>query len=381
MELNLSEQTVECSDRFYIYTSVSDIRFDLQRFSAESEGRTEKPSEHKKRKAREEGRAPLSKDLPGSLITVVCFAVIYALGKYFFEIMYNNMQFILSNSSTINILESASFGELLIKPCLQIFLPIAAVAFIVGILSNYGQIGFKFTPKAIKPDFKKISPNIFKFFKNQVFSPTGFFNLAKSLVKVGIIGVVSYLTIHGNLDKLLALIEEHNVMLAFIQVCKIAFGLIIKASIIMALFSIVDVFFTRKQYEEQLKMKKEEVKSRINQMYQELLSREKQLKAVPEADVVITNPTHFAVALRYNNKIENAPRVIAKGQDNFAQQIKKVARDNGIFLYENVPLARRLYKEVKVGEEIPPEVFGFVLTAYRLAAEYNLSRHQETVDA
>jgi flagellar biosynthetic protein FlhB len=116
------------------------------------------------------------------------------------------------------------------------------------------------------------------------------------------------------------------------------------------------------------------VRMRLRQMYQTLLSQRRMLEEVPKADVVITNPTHFAVALRYDKYIDDAPRVIAKGKDRFAQKIKEIARMNDIFMYENVDLARRLFDEVEVNDIIPKAMYSLVIIAYKLAMEHDNRR-------
>ncbi|MCG8572413.1 MAG: flagellar biosynthesis protein FlhB [Spirochaetes bacterium] len=367
-----------------IFQLPQDFVFDLQRFaSAEAEGRTEKATEHKKRKAREEGRVALSKDIPAAFVALLTFGVIFLLARYFFKTITDTFYFVYQNLATINIRQNDFTTEAFLQPLAKIFIPIAFITFFSAAFSNYMQIGFKFTPKAIKPDLKKISPNIFKFLKKQVFSITGGFNLVKSIIKVVIIGSLAFITIYGNFDKLLSLIYYVNVYEAFIFVVKVAFNMVMKILLVMLLFAFVDYLFVRWQYEEQLKMKKQEikeeqkelygdpqVKSRLRQMYQNILSQKKMLKEVPEADVVITNPTHFAIALKYIAAVDEAPRVIAKGQDRFALEIKKVALENDVFVYENPPLARSLYKEVEVNQIIPREMYSFVINAYKLSYEY-----------
>ncbi len=365
------------------------FEFDLQKFaSAESEGRTEKATEHKKKKAREEeGKVPLSKELPSSLVTLFAFLVLYFLGNYSFQILYETTQYTIKNIFTLNLNEAKIYYDLFLIPVFKIFLPIAITAFIVALLSNYLQIGFKFTPKVIKPDLKKISPNIFKFFKNQVFSISGAFNLFKSLVKVGIVGVVAALTIIGKIEEIINTINEESILNSTIFIFSLCFDLIIKAAIIFLVFSILDILYVRWKYEEELKMKKQEVKEeykemygdphvkqRLREMYNNLLSQKKMLEEVPKADVVVTNPTHYAVALRYNAALENAPRVIAKGKDKLAQKIKEIAKENDIFMYENVMLARTLYNEVELNDIIPVEMYGLVINAYKFAIQYKESK-------
>ncbi|MBN2546212.1 MAG: EscU/YscU/HrcU family type III secretion system export apparatus switch protein [Spirochaetes bacterium] len=375
-ELNILYYDIEIPDDFY---------FDLQRFaSAESEGRTEKATEHKKRKAREEGRVALSKEVPAALITLFCFILIYFMAGYFFDTLKNLFIYVFENIANLDLNDKKLIFDLVIFPFLKIFLPVSLMAYLIAGLSNYLQIGLKFTFKAIKPDFKKVSPNIFKFLKNHVFSVTAFFNLIKSIVKIAIIVTVSYMSIKGNLDEIKKIIFIENIFYSFTIICKIAFSIIFKSTIILLIFSIADILFVKWHFEQSLKMKKEEIKEeykelygdpnvkmRLRRMYQTFLSQKRMLEEVPKADVVITNPIHYAVALHYDKYTDEAPRVRAKGKDNFALKIKKAAIDNEVFVYENPPLARALYNEVEVNDIIPRPMYGLVVNAYKLAMEHN----------
>jgi flagellar biosynthetic protein FlhB len=368
----------EQDDEFFI---PEDFILDLQRFaSSESEGRTEKATEHKKKKSREEGRVALSKEIPSALITLFCFITIYFLASYSMQVFYETFLYVFQNVSRLDITEKSLFFDIFLIPCAKIFLPIGLIAVIIALVSSYGQIGFRVTPKLIKPDFKKISPNIFRFFQKQVFSVTAGFNLVKSLITVSIIIFLTYLTIMGKIEEIKNMMFVESIYYSFLFFSKLCFDLILKTALILIFLSVIDYLFVKWQYEEQLKMKKQEVKEeykelygdpnvrgRLRQMYQMLLSQKKMLKEVPRSDVVITNPTHYAVALKYDSVVDEAPRVIAKGKDTFAQQIKKTASDAGIFLYENVPLAQMLYKEVEAGDIIPRTMYGLVIQAYKMA--------------
>ncbi len=366
-----------------IFEIPHDIHFDLQRFaSAESEGRTEKATEHKKRKAREEGRVALSKDLPAALVTLITFIMIYFLAKNIFGTIQNSFIYYFENFDKISINDDNILIDYFLFPFLKVFIPIAATAFISAILSNYMQIGFKITFKSIKPKFSKISPNVIKFLQNQVFSVTGLFNFIKSVVKIGIIGLAAYITISSKIEDIKNILFVDGLLNSAIFISNLIFELVLKVLIILLVFSIIDVIFVRWQYEESVKMKRQEVKeeykelygdpnvrSRLRQMYQTLLSQKKMLEEVPKADVVITNPTHFAVALFYDKFTDEAPRIIAKGKDRFAQKIKEIAKLNNIFMYENVDLARRLFSEVEVNDILPREMYSLVIIAYKLAME------------
>lgn len=375
-------------NEFIEFRIPDNFKLDLQRFaSAEAEGRTEKATEHKKKKARDEGRVSLSKDIPAALVSIITFSAIYMLAKYIFKTIYETFRFIFENLSSLNVVEDGFFMDVVFIPVAKIFIPIAGVAFFIAALSNYMQIGFKFTPKAIKPDFKKINPNVLKFLGKQVFSVQGGFNLIKSIVKVVIIGAAAFITIYGKYEDILGLLHSDNLFRSFTFIVGIAYTIVLRALIIMLIFSISDYFFVKWQYEESLKMKKQEikeegkemygdpqVKSRLRQMYNSIMSQKKQLKEVPNSDVVITNPTHYAVALRYDNMVDEAPRVIAKGKDKFALEIRSIAKEHGIFIYENPPLARSLYAEVEVNDIIPREMYGFVVNAYKLSYDHKRKR-------
>ncbi len=360
------------------------LDFNLQRFaSAESEGRTEKATEHKKRKAREEGRVALSKELPAAIITLFTFLAIYFLSGYIFKIIMETFVFFFENFDKINILEDKIFFDFFLIPFMKIFIPIAITSFITAILSNYMQIGFKVTLKSIKPKFSKISPNIIRFLKNQVFSVTGLFNFIKSIIKIAIIGITAYVTISSNIEELKDMLFVDGIINSTIFISKLFFEIVFKALIILIIFSIFDILFIKWQYEESLKMKKEEIKEeykelygdpnvrmRLRQMYQVLISQKRMLEEVPKADVVITNPTHYAIALFYDKYIDDAPRIKAKGKDRFAQKIKEIAKINNIFMYENIELARKLYDEVEVNQVIPRTMYSLVIIAYKLAVEH-----------
>lgn len=367
------------------YEKNEEFYFDLQRFaSADSEGRTEKASEHKKKKAREEGRVALSKELPSAVITIAAFGVVVILGKYVYRIIRESFCFVFENYHNLSVANPRLYYDVLLKPSAKIFIPMAGMAFIIALITNYGQIGgVKFFSKPLKPDFKRVNPNIFKFLKKQVFSMTGAFNLLKSSIKVIIICAVAFLIVKKNLHEILLLADYESLYEAFIFLIKICIEIIFDVMILILIFSIADILFVKWQYEEELKMKKEEVKqeykdlegdpqvkSKIKEMYRSLLTQRKMLDEVLKADVVITNPTHFAVALRYDQNVDHAPRVIAKGKDKFAQEIKKVAKENDIYLYENVPLARKLYAEVEINEFVPEDLFALVVIAYKFAYQH-----------
>ena len=264
----------------------------------------------------------------------------------------------------------------------KIALPVLLVAFVVAILGNVIQVGFLFTVKPITPDFGRITPRFGRWFQRAFGSNEALFNLAKSVVKVLIIVAIAYLNIRGEIPRITRLVMSPFTV-GVSLVAQIGFRIILEAAIALLAFSAVDYWFQRRQHRESLKMSKQEVKeerkmhegdpltrSRLRERMREIMRRN-MLKAVPKADVVITNPTHFAVALEYNRALMAAPTVVAKGADLVAQKIREVAVENGVPLVENKPLAQALYRDVEIGDVIPEKFYDVMSTI--LAEVYRLN--------
>jgi flagellar biosynthetic protein FlhB len=342
---------------------------DLQWFAAEDEGRTEEPSEYKLRKAREEGRVAKSQELVAAIGLLLPAAAIVILSPYLAKTMRDMVLYFLGLAGKADITTDGGVIALaFFEYFAKLTLPVAAVAVVAAILSNILQVGFLFTAKPITPDFSKIVPHFGQYLKRTMFSVEGLFNLAKSIAKVLIIGFVSYLVIQGEFDKLRTLFEG-PFWPSVSYIFSLAMRLVIIVAVAMLVLAIPDYMFQRRQYMEGLKMTKEEVKEerkmqegdpmvkgRLREMMRELLSRNMAAN-VPKADVVITNPTHFAIALEWDRERMVAPTVTAKGMDEVAQRIKRIAIDNGVPLVENRPLARALYADVEIGDAIPDKYY------------------------
>ena len=236
--------------------------------------------------------------------------------------------------------------------------------------------GFIFSLKPIEPKFSKIVPKFGEYFKKTIFSAKGLFNIAKSFGKVAVICFVGYLYIKKDLFVLIDIIDNGNVAGALGQVAKMAAQILITVAVIFLAISIPDYFIQRHDFMEEMKMTKQEVKeeykemegdpevkSKLQQMQRQLLSQNLR-KAVSESDVVVTNPTHFAVALKYDTTVAESPILNAKGEDNMAQTIKRLARENDIPIVENRPVARELYTNVEVGDIIPDKYFNILAVIY-----------------
>lgn len=260
----------------------------------------------------------------------------------------------------------------------MILAPLFVTALLVGFLSTFLQIGWLFTAQPLIPDLSKLDPikGMGRFF-----SKRSLVEVIKSLLKVGLIGWIAYKTVQGEFDQAL-LLTDMPVDNTILYLAKTSALVMAKVAAIMIALAILDYAFVRWEMEEKMKMTKQEqkeemketegdphIKSKIRSIQQQM-ARRRMMAAVPEADVVITNPTHIAVALKYEAGKMEAPVVLAKGQDLVAEKIREIAREHHVPLVENPPVARLLHSKVEVGHSIPDELFKAV--AEILAYVYSL---------
>ena len=367
------------------------IVIDLQWFAPEDEGRTEDPTEYKLRKAREEGKVAKSADLTSAIILIFCITGLAVFGSSMIEGLRDMMVFFYSNATKMDPASSPEAGMAALRYFLKIALPLAVIAFVAAFAGNVFQVGFKFSAKPVTPDPNKIMPKFGKWFTRSFMSAEAGFNLMKSIVKVIIIGGISFINIRMEFDRLVAFITM-NILQAFSILASIAFRIMLEAAIAMLMFAIADYRFQKKQHIDSLKMSKQEVKeerkmtegdplikSRLRERMRDIMTRD-MMRKIPEADVVITNPTHFAVVMQWDREKAIAPVVTAKGQDNMAFRIRAIAGENDIPIMENKPLARALYAEVEIGDVIPEQYYQamavILAEVYRLRGE----RFEEAVN-
>jgi flagellar biosynthesis protein FlhB len=354
-------------DALYLPVSPSFPAIDLQWFAAEDEGRTEDPTEFKIRKAREEGRIAKSQELNGAIVLLLPVLSLIAFAPWMLKTFTEMLRFYLTRSTTTELTDPVlvtAFFRYFVK----LALPVTLTAMVAGVASNILQNGgFIFSMKPITPQFSKVVPNFGKFF-SRIFSAEGLFNLAKSLVKVAVVAAVAYVSIRNQIPKLVTMLDA-GLWSAVSFIASMTARLLLTASFLFLVISIPDYIFQRRQFMESLKMSKQEVKeeykqmegdplvkSRLRQRMQELLSQNMAVN-VPKADVIITNPTHFAVAIQWDRATMRAPMVTAKGADQLAFRIREIAKENRVPLVENRPLARALYAEVDIGDMIPDEYY------------------------
>ncbi len=361
------------------------FRFDLQLFAAEDEGRTEEPTEYKKRKAREEGKVVKTQELPSALVLLFGFFLIFIISKSIFKNMLQMMEYFLNLiPDVVNSGENVIF---LLKPVLPILIkiiaPILGIVFIAALIGNVIQVGFRFSTKPIQPDLSKINPNPIRFFTKVLFSKQTVMNLGKSVFKIATISIVAFFLVRKDIYGIMRTIDM-GVLQAMSLCFSIAFRLVMVVSGILLILSIPDYFFQRQQHIESLKMTRQELKeerkllegdpllrARMRERQRDY-ARRRMMQEVPEADVVITNPVHYAIALKYEPLKMGAPVCVAKGQDLIAQRIKQIAEENDISIIENKPLARELFRRVEIGDEIPDDLFTAV--AEVIAFVYKLKK-------
>lgn len=364
------------------------LTYDLQRFAKDGPGgeKTEPATAKRLTDARNEGKVAKSREMSSAIELIALFLVLKVFMSFvsenFFQtflVFYNKIPDVVEESvggislRTISIL----FHEVLIT-MLKIMLPFLAIGLIVSFVFGIVQVGWKITTKPLEPKLSKFNPiNGFK----RIFSKDSVFELVKSIVKIGLIVVVAYQCIKGNRNVLFVLYDI-PLMQAIILCGNIILDTGLKISLVYLIVGFADWIYQKHKFKEDMKMTKQEVKDeyknnegdpqikgRQRQRMREV-SQRRMMQDVPKADVVITNPTHLAVALKYDANEAKAPVVIAKGEDYLAQKIKEKAREFDIEIVENKPLARMLYANVDIGSEIPPELYQAV--AEVLAMVYNL---------
>jgi len=343
----------------------------LQWFAAEDEGRTFDPTETTYRKAREEGRVAKSQELTSALGLLLPAISIIFLAPWIVKTCAEMLRFFFTRINEIDPSSDRFSAGIFINYYVRLALPILLVGIAAALFSNVVQIGFLFTTKPLEPDFSKVLPKFTRYFQ-RIFSVEGLVNLGKSIVKMGLIGAVAFFIIQSKFREL-ANLQTAGLWSGITLVATLAAQLLVVTALLLLVISIPDIFFQRYQFKESLKMTREtfkeelkqdegdpDVRNRLKSRYREMLSRN-MLNAVPNADVVITNPTHYSVALQYDMDAKmEAPVVTAKGEDELALRIREVAKANGVPVESHPPLTRALYQETEVGDVIPVRYWNVV---------------------
>jgi flagellar biosynthetic protein FlhB len=352
---------------------------------AEQEGqeKTEVPTEKKRRESREEGQVAFSKELSSAALLAGIVLTLVATSPIILDAMRQLMSQIfrdLAQSEELSIDSIFTLSGEIFYIILPAFAPFVAVIIFVGIFASVLQVGVQITFKAISPKFNKISPLTGL---KRLFSSQSLADFLKSMAKLIIVGFVGYLTYIDKITELNGLsvsTPESILIYNFTVVAEVA-GKIVLALVAIAIF---DYFYQRWHHEQQLMMTKQEVKdetkqtegdpqlkARIRQIQREM-SNARMMQEVPKADAVIVNPTHFSVAILYDRDVMSAPEVIAKGADHLALRMRTVARENNVPILERPELARDLYANVEIGDDIPERFYKAI--AEILAFVYRLRK-------
>lgn len=351
------------------------VAYDLQFFAKDGPGgeKTEPATPKKLSDARNEGQVAKSRELSMALSLLSLFLVLkVAVGwagtrlKECFSIVYVRIPDMIGLHD--NMVPAMAIGSLVKNMMLRILLilaPFLAVGFLVAFIGDLVQVKWKPTFKPMKPKFSKMNPISGL---KKIVSPKSLLELAKAVVKILLIAYVVYSTLKDQTGILYSMYDM-PMMNAVILTGNIVINLGLKISALYIVIAVLDYIYQKWKFAEDMKMTKQEVKDemknaegdpqikgKIRAKMREV-SRRRMMQAVPEADVVITNPTHYAVAVKYDADAYTAPVVTAKGEDFLAQKIKEAARENNVEIVENKPLARMLYANVEVGELIPPELY------------------------
>jgi len=348
--------------------------------------RTEAPTPRRRQEARERGQVPKSTDLTAAVAMLAAMVLLNWTAPGMVRTLAGLMTTLFSYDGS----DATSTDGLLTwlvlagRAFASVFLPIGAGLMLVTILSLVGQVGLMLTFHPLMPSLSKLNPlNGF----GRIFSMDGVMRLFTSLFKVGVIGAVAFITVRNRIG-LLANIAEMEFWALACGVGEMILMLGIRLAIVLLILAIIDYCYQRYRHEKNLKMTKQEIKEEMRRMEGDPLVAERRRRvarqlamqrmqaAVPKADVVVTNPTHYAVAIQYDAKTMTAPKVVAKGADYVAQRIREIAIAHDVPIVQRKPLAQALYRTVEIGQEIPPSLYKAV--AEILAYVYELNGEAQT---
>lgn len=350
------------------------------------EEKTEKATPKKRRDQRKEGNVLQSKEIVTAASVLGIFASVRLLAEFMLKNLLSFSTLIYNESATYN-LDAENYMPLIIRMVTLVVMvvgPVCAIAMLLGTIPTVAQTRGLFTMKAAMPKFSRLNPleGIKKLFSMQAIV-----GILKGLIEVIVIAYLIYSEIAKRMPIILSLVDT-GLMQGLAYIGLSIFDMVMLICILLVFVAAGDFLFQWWQFEKKLKMSKQEVKEEFKQMEgdpqvkskikqrQQQMAQSRMMQEVPSADVIIRNPTHYAVALRYDQDNNRAPEVIAKGKDYLAKRIVEIAEKNDVMCVEDPPLARTLYAEVDVGREIPYELYNAVAeiltTVYR---EKNKSLH------
>lgn len=353
--------------------------FDLQLFAGE---KTEDPTSKRLSDARNKGNIPKSQEINTVFVLLAGFWALNILGASIYKEICGFMAYVFGHLS--GSIDTESVMRLFISIIIVLgktAFPIMGIIMLVGLLINLLQVGINFTTEPLGFKLENLNPiNGF----GRMFSKRSLVELLKSLFKILIIGSFIYVYLKDEIAQMPYMLYV-DLTASLPKIAGIVFNLAFKVCGVIFIMAVLDFAYQKWEHYTNLKMSKDEVKEEFKQMEgdpqikskikqkQRQMAMQRMMREVPKADVIVTNPTHFAVALRYAKGM-SAPEVVAKGQDFVAQKIKRVGREAGVAIVENRPLARALYAAVEIGESVPPELYKAV--AEVLAYVYRLKHRR-----
>ncbi len=348
-----------------------DVYFDLFLHAEDDESRTEDPTETKKRKAREEeGQVFLSQELPQATILISVMLSLFFLSTYYMNGIIEYLSFNFVNQDLITV--DANSISTIIKDniifFLKLFLPIGFIVLFLVVFTTLIQTRFFFSTKNLKFNFKKIIPSWKNFLEKTIFSRTQIINAVKIIFKLMVsVVIVSFFIYLYSKDFVYLL--YHDIFTAFKQSGRYIYEISLYLGVFLLVIAYPDWLIQRSEFIRKLRMTVDEVRRETKEQEGDPLIKQKQrerakqiaskeiTQGVKKADVVITNPTHYACAIEYNELIMDAPKLVSKGIDHLAFRIRKIAKENDIPIIENKPLARAIYDQVEINDYIPREFY------------------------
>ncbi|HBV96616.1 MAG: flagellar biosynthesis protein FlhB [Peptococcaceae bacterium BICA1-7] len=332
-----------------------------------SQDKTEQPTPKKLQDARKKGQVAKSKDLSSALVLMAVVGAFYLSARSAIDSLERYLLWYFSNSLSIEVPDKhlpwmllESFYDIAI-----IFLPIFVVAILLAFVGNVMQTGFLLAPEVIKPKLEKLNP--IEGFK-KIFSLTSLFELTKTILKVIVVGVVSYLVAIKYVPQMLMIFYKNPIQ-EMLEILDIMIVVGAAGGGAYLLLAVADFYYQKFDFNKRMRMSKQEVKDEHKQSEGDpqikgwLRRRQREIamnrirEEVPRATVVVTNPIHYAVALKYEEGVNTAPLLVAKGAGDIALRLKEIAAINGVPIFENPPLARTLFQQVDIGREIPAELY------------------------
>ncbi|AQX54062.1 flagellar biosynthesis protein FlhB [Priestia flexa] len=355
------------------------VRLDLQFFAGE---KTEKATPKKRQDSRKKGQVAKSQDVTTAIMLLLVFLYFIFGARHTLEKMMLIIKESFQTYMLTEVTEESVFILLrdLLPEIAYALGPIMLVALVGALAANYMQVGVLFSAEPLQPKLEKVDP--IKGAK-RIFSMRAIVELLKSTLKIVLIGAVTFAVLWINIDEVLIL-SHRSIGDSLVSLAKLVLQMGLAASCVLLLLSVLDYMYQKFDFEKNIRMSKQDIKeenknvegdplikSKIKQKQREM-AMSRMMQEVPKADVVITNPTHYAIALKYDEDKMDAPYVVASGVDFVAQKIKAVAKSHEIIMVENRPLARGLYEQTKVGDVVPEEFFKAV--AEILAYVYRIQK-------